>query len=65
MKNAAKQHGYYFKAVEMLALNLSARLIPLMTINPLISAHFVMKMNTHASCAKNLLGNSSFQSRKD
>ena len=56
-----------FKPVEMLALNLNAHLFPLMSINPLISAHFVMKMNTHASCAKNgyLLGNSCFQCRKD
>ena len=31
----------------MLALNLNAHLIPLMSINPLTTAHFVMKMNTH------------------
>ena len=31
----------------MLALNLNAHLITLMSINPLTTAHFVMKMNTH------------------
>ena len=31
----------------MLALNLNARLIAHMSINPLTTAHFVMKMNTH------------------
>ena len=31
----------------MLALNLNAHLITLMSIKPLTSAHFVMKMNTH------------------
>ena len=31
----------------MLALNLNAHLITLMPINPLTTAHFVIKMNTH------------------
>ena len=31
----------------MLALNLNAHLTTLMSIKPLITAHFVMKMNTH------------------
>ena len=31
----------------MLALNLNAQLITLMSINPLTTAHFAMKMNTH------------------
>ena len=31
----------------MLALNLNAHIITLMSINPLTTAHFVMKMNTH------------------
>ena len=31
----------------MFALNLNAHLITLMSINPLTTAHFVMKMNTH------------------
>ena len=33
----------------MLAFNLNAHLITLMSINPLTTAHFVMKMNTHYS----------------
>ena len=39
----------YFMPVEILVFNLNEHLIPLMSINPLIAAHFVMKMNTHAS----------------
>ena len=31
----------------MLALNLNAHLVTLMSINPLTTAHFAMKMNTH------------------
>ena len=31
----------------MLALNLNAHLITLMSINPLTTAHFEVKMNTH------------------
>ena len=31
----------------MLALNLNAHFITLMSIKPLITAHFVMKMNTN------------------
>ena len=31
----------------MLALNLNSHLITLMSINPLTTAHFAMKMNTH------------------
>ena len=31
----------------MVALNLKAYLITLISINPLTRAHFVMKMNTH------------------
>ena len=49
LKNATNNIINYFKPVEILALNLNEHLIPLMSINPLISAHFVMKMNTHAS----------------
>ena len=39
----------YFKPVEILAFNLNKHLISVMSINPLILAHFVMKMNTRAS----------------
>ena len=49
LKNATNNIINYFKPVEILAFNLNEHLIPLMSINPLISAHFVMKMNTHAS----------------
>ena len=31
----------------MLAFNLNAHLITLMSINPLTTSHFAMKMNTH------------------
>ena len=33
----------------MFALNLNAHLITLMSIKPLTSPHFVMKMNTHSA----------------
>ena len=49
LKNATNNIINYFKPVELLAFNLNEHLIPLMSVNPLISAHFVMKMNTHAS----------------
>ena len=48
-KNANNDIINYFKPVEKLAFNLNKHLISLMCINPLILAHFVMKMNTHAS----------------
>ena len=66
LKNATNNIINYFKPVEILAFNLKKHLISLMSINPLISAHFLMKTSTHASCAKNdyLLGNSCFQCRK-
>ena len=48
LKNATNDIINYFKPVEILAFNLNEHLI-LMYINPLISANFVMKMNTHAS----------------
>ena len=50
LKNATSDIINYFKPVEILAFNLNKHFISLMSINPLISAHFVMKMNTHASC---------------
>ena len=53
LKNATNSIINYFKPVETLAFNSNEHLIPLMSINTLISAHFVMKMSTHASCAKN------------
>ena len=49
LKNAINSIINYFKPVEILAFNLNKHLISLMSINPLILAHFVMKMNTHAS----------------
>ena len=49
LKNATKNIINYFKPVEILAFNLNEHLILLMYINPLISANFVMKMNTHVS----------------
>ena len=49
LKNAINNIINYFKSVEILAFNLNKHLIYLMSINPLISAHFVMKMNIHAS----------------
>ena len=49
LKNATKNIINYFKPVEILAFNLNEHLILLMYINPLISANFVMKMNTHSS----------------
>jgi len=49
LKNATNNIINYFKPVEILAFNLNKHLISLMSINPLILAHFVMKMNTHAS----------------
>ena len=48
-KNATNNIINYFKPAKILAFNLNKHLISLMSINPLISAHFVMKMNTHAS----------------
>ena len=51
LKNATDNIINYFKPVEILAFNLNKHLISLMSINPLISAHFLMKMSTHASCA--------------
>ena len=48
LKNATSDIINYFKPVEILAFNLNKHLISLMSINPLILAHFVMKMNTHA-----------------
>ena len=49
LKNATNNLINYFKSVEILAFNLNKHLISLMPINPLILAHFVMKMSTHAS----------------
>ena len=49
LKNATDNIINYFKPVEILAFNLNKHLISLMSINPLILAHFVMKINTHAS----------------
>ena len=49
LKNATNNIINYFKPVEILAFNLNEHLILLMSINPLILVHFVMKMNTHAS----------------
>ena len=48
LKNATNNIINYFKPVEILVFNLNEHLISLMSINPIISAHFVMKMNTHA-----------------
>ena len=61
LENATEQHNKLIQA------SLNAHLILPMSINPLILVHFVMKMSTHASWAKNdyLLGNSCFQCRKD
>ena len=47
LKNAPEQHNKVIKASLMLALNLNANLITLMSIKPLTTAHFVMKMTTH------------------
>jgi len=49
LKNATDNIINYFKPVEILAFNLNKHLISLVSINPLILAHSVMKMNTHAS----------------
>ena len=49
LKNATNNIINCFKPVEIIAFNLNKHLISLMSINPLILAHFVMKMNTHAS----------------
>ena len=49
LKNATNNIINYFKPVKILPFNLNKHLISLMSINPLISAHFVMTMNTHAS----------------
>ena len=47
LKNAPEQHNKVIKASLMLALNLNANLITLMSIKPLTTAHFVVKMTTH------------------
>ena len=49
LKNATNNIINYVKLVEILAFEINKHLISLMSVNPLISAHFVMKMNTHAS----------------
>ena len=62
LKNATEQHEY--KLVEMLRLNLNAQFIPLMSINPLTTAHCDKNEHfTNVSCANN--GNSCLQCRKD
>ena len=48
LKNATIDIIKYFKPVEILAFNLNKHFVSLMSINPLILAHFFMKMNTHA-----------------
>ena len=53
LKNATNNLINYFKSVEILAFNLNKHLISLMSINPLPTTHFMIKMNTPASCANN------------
>ena len=47
LKNAPEQHNKVIKVSLMLALNLNANLITPMSIKPLTTAHFVMKMTNH------------------
>ena len=47
LKNATEQHDKVIQACLNAASKLNAHLITLMCINPLTTAHFAMKMNTH------------------
>ena len=48
----------------MLALNLNTHLITLMFINPLTTAHFAMKMNTHQAITVSSVGKTDGESNR-